>query len=79
MSKEWNSDVLQRFYSLSVSEWSVNSEKNMLIEAIRGTINLEVNVSFSNDETWIHVNHEEVTHLCQKITQGECCGGYSGL
>ena len=51
ISKEWNSDVLQRFYSLSGSECSVNSEKNMLIEAIKGIINLEVNVSFSNGET----------------------------
>ena len=51
----------------------------MLIEAIKGTINLEVNVSFSNGELESNVNHKEVTRLCQKITQRECSGGYSGL
>ena len=35
--------------SLGLNE--VNSENNMLIEVIKGTINLEVNVSFSNGET----------------------------
>ena len=53
MSKEWNLDALQRFYNLSGSKWNVNNEKNMLIEANKGIINLEVNVSFSNSETWI--------------------------
>ena len=44
---------LTMIFNLFGSDWSVNSEKNMLVEAIKGTINLEVNVSFSNGKTGI--------------------------
>ena len=53
----------------------------MLVEAIKGTIYLEVNITFlfAMAKLESDVNHKEVTRLCQTITQGEFSGGYSGL
>ena len=64
---EW--DVLQWFFSLSVSEWTVKSEKklkNILVEAIKGTINLEVQVSFSNGKTCIPTWITKMLHTYAK-------------
>ena len=72
--------VLQWFYSLSGSEWTVNSEKNILVEVIKGTIyKLELNISFSNGKTWNWMWIKDVTGLCQKITPGEYSSGYPEL